>query len=210
MSKTQITQSDSKNSATICTQLQEWAHSGTKESIEKIKNVLSQKNNKEVEITAELAYDEALYFYYSTSNEQEERDFLLAKMIHEKEEPLWKLECKIGAAKLELQKLELDKAVNNAIMSDESSNLPDDWKYRFSKDYYMTVKHRLLELEDELAYNEFWIKIAKELIKSDKFKNIPPRVFEGQHWNYEDVCIWGDFDELDDLEDLSGLDDLLE
>ena len=90
------------------------AHQGTMESIKKISDFTKTAKNKNLKAMAEIAKDEAEYFYYSPTSEQEEKDLLLAKIIRDREDHLtMDLKCQAGAAKFELEKLDLKVAVFN-------------------------------------------------------------------------------------------------
>jgi len=53
----------------------------------------------------------------SPVNDQEEKELLLAKMIFTGEQRLMDLESKAGAAKWELEKLDLDRQIHRRIMA---------------------------------------------------------------------------------------------
>lgn len=180
----------------IISQLNDWAHSGTKASLEALKKFIANEKNKGLRGYAQCALEECEYFYYSPNNPQEERDFDLAKMIIEKEERIFSLESKARAAEFELNQLDLEKAVNDKLASSASGKLKN-WQYNFSEDFQKTVASRLEEIKDEIEYLEAWINQARKMIKTEKFKNVPFGILEHFHHDFEGENFWTD-SEVDD------------
>src|SRR3989339_1716851 len=87
------------------------AREGTVEAIKKIEDYVAREQDWDIKTWAELALSEAKRCYYSPRNEREEKDFLLVKMIDQKENKNSAVSTKIAAAKLELRRLALDKSV---------------------------------------------------------------------------------------------------
>lgn len=168
-------------------ELDELARKGTVEAIEKIEDFVAKEQNWEIRGWAELALSEAKRCYYSPSNEREENDFLLAKMISERESRNLDILGRIDAAKLELRRLALKKSVCDRLKKKEK-----DSEYGFSEDYRITVRGRLSELENELSYGASWIAEAKKMIKNKKFKDMPPDVMESIHLGGEGNNFWVD------------------
>ncbi len=180
--------------ASISAQLQQWAHEGSQESLKKLEDFIVKEKNKDLRDYANLAYNEALYFYYSPQNEQDENDFLLSKMIKNREDRFWRLMSEADAAKLELKKLDLERKVHLQLLRHlgKDKKREEDWKYNFSEDYYVTVKNKLIESEDELAYESRWFEEARKMIKNKKYLKVPEEVFEHTHWDGEGGTFWED------------------
>jgi len=178
-------------------QLLSWAHEGSEASLKKLSDFIIKEKDKDLREFAQLAYDEAEYLYYSPRNEKEEQEFLLAKMVHERDTRLWELLSKADAAKLELQRLDADRRVHHKIMLDLKKQRPktsiaEEWQYRFSEDYCQTVQHRLQELEADIVYESAWLAVAKGMITTKRFLKIPAEFWEHVHWDGEGDTFWVD------------------
>ncbi|MBU4331806.1 hypothetical protein KKD19_04020 [Patescibacteria group bacterium] len=198
-SKSLISQRTS-TSLDIIAQLNDLAHAGTKESMDKLTDFIIKEKNEKLRGYANCALEEAEYMYYSPFSPKEEKEFLLAKMIHENEEHLWKSMAKADNARLELDRLDLDKKIHSKIMKSKNSNKREDWQYRFSEDFRTMVEGRLQELDDEIFYTGAWLEQAKKMITLEKYKNIPDYVIEHIHLDAEAESFWPE-DYYDDVDD---------
>jgi len=163
------------------TQLMGWAHEGTVESAKKIKEFREKNEDEELEAYAELAYGEAIYFAYSPKDDEEERDFLLGRMIHRAEGEM----CDLFVKKFPLQRKQVEgdikRAIHTKLMKQVSKDQKEEWQYNFSEDYYTWEKGRLKMVEDEIAYLEVWLKQAKQMFALDKYRDAPHEVYENIH-----------------------------
>lgn len=186
----------------IVSQLNDWAHTGSKTSLEAIRKFIENEKDEGLRGYAQCALEECEYFYYSPNNPQEERDFDLAKIIIEKEERIFSLESKAEAAEFELRQLELEKAVNDKLAISAAGKLKN-WQYNFSEDFQKTVVGRLEEIKNEIEYLEAWISQARKMIKTEKFKNVPFGILEHFHHDFEGENFWIDGeDEAEEIRDL--------
>lgn len=163
------------------------AKDGTVEAIKKIEDWVAREQNWDIKTWAELALSEAKRCYYSPRNELEENDFLLAKMVKDRENISLVILSKIDAIKLELRQLALKKSVCDRLKKEEKES-----EYGFSDDYRITVRSRLSELENELSYSASWIAEAKKMIKNKKFKDMPQDVMGSIHLSGEGNNFWVD------------------
>jgi hypothetical protein len=198
------------NSNRIKGLLNDWAHAGTAQSIENLKNFIKNEDNKELRAHARLALGEAQYFYYDADNQNEEKQLLLAKMIREEESALFNLVGRQDAAEHELKRLALDKKVYAQILKNKKydKNKQEDWEYRFSEDYQTVVKHKLWDIENDINYKISWIEEANKLITVERYKNISPEVCESIHFDGEGQTFWvdepfceDDYDEYENIEE---------
>lgn len=177
-------------------QLISWAHEGTKQSIQQIKNFIQNSKDKELKDFAEIALEEAEFFYYSADSENEEKDFRLAKMLRIREDQLYQKMTKMNAATIELEELDLNRQLHNQIMKNiKDPKRLEDWKYNFSEDYYALVKNRLERLEDEVEYEKLWISEAEAIISRGKYKDTPADFFDSIHEDGEGVDFWSEENE---------------
>lgn len=174
------------------------AHQGSQQSIEKLSEIIKTAKDEGLKATAKIAKEEAEYFYYSPENNQEEKDLLLMKMIRDREDSLiMDLESRAGAAKFELEKLDIEREVHQELLKVLPEDKQKDWQYNFSEDYYTTVAGRLQEIEADIEYENRWLEMAKKLIKTKKYFDLPPDFFQHYHWDYEDTNFWSDNDFAD-------------
>lgn len=162
-------------------QLSAWAHEGTVESVEKIRAFIDKTEDEELRGYAELAYGEALYLAYSPTNDEEERDFLLGRMIFRNETRM----CDLFMQQMPLERLvaqgEVDHDVHEVLMKGASESERETWKYNYSPDYYVCEQGKLKEVQAEIAYIEAWLKQAKKMFKIDKYRTAPVEVYENIH-----------------------------
>ncbi len=195
MSKTIESKSVTKNtdSDKIKSQLQKWAHEGTKESIAKIQGLQLKTMDKNLILYIQLAYEEACLFYYGPSNEKEEKEFTLARMINKREKQLLDMTCELNNLDDKLEKLKLNEEVHKRVMKNNKNH--KDWQYNFSPDFVGVIKNEKKELLDSLKYESEWVEEAKKMITTEKYKDIPYAVFDFIHPDFDDDL---DYDEDDE------------
>lgn len=176
----------------------DWAHEGTKESVEKLERFIESTFDEDARIMAEIALDEARFNYLCANNAQEERDLELAFLIVENEERRFALQEKIDVAEHELAVLEIEKDVHDALIANANKARKEEWKYNFSEDHRMTIVMRRDALKDEVLYTDAWLAQARKLIKTEKYKNLPHGALDGWHHFSEGVSIWDDDDACPD------------
>lgn len=170
----------------------DWAHEGTKESVEKLERFIESTFDDDARIMAEIALDEARFNYLCANNAQEERDLELAFLIVEKEERRVTLQEKIDVAEHELAVLEIERDMHDALIANANKARKEEWKYNFSEDHRLTVVIRRDELKDEALYTDAWLAQARKLIKTEKYKNLPQGALDGWHRFSEGISIWDD------------------
>ncbi|MFA6526555.1 MAG: hypothetical protein WCT26_04055 [Candidatus Buchananbacteria bacterium] len=138
---------------------------------------------------------------YEPSNDQEERDLLLAKMIFDRENHVSDLEIEINAAKFALKKLDLEREVHRDLMAGINQERQAEWQYNFSEDFYLMERQDLERLQDEAAYDAKWLEAARKLIKTEKYLSVPSGFFRNYHFDYDgnpslDGCCEDEIDEI--------------
>jgi len=177
-------------------QLMEWAHKGDEESLKKLSDFIIKEKDADLREFARLAHDEAEFFFYSPRNDKEEQEFLLAKMVYERDMRLWELIGKADAAKFELQKLDLDRGVHRKVIDrvkeQKKTNTFEEWKYNFSEDYCKIVQNQLKKIEDEISYESSWLEQARTMITAKQYHQVPVEFWEHIHWDGEGSTFWAD------------------
>ena len=180
-------------------QLQKWAHERTEENIEKIRKFRLETVDDELECHAQMAYEEACFFYYNPNDEKEEKEFDLARMIAKRGDKMMDMMCKLGSIEAKLENLKLDEEVHKQVIKNNKDK--KDWQYNFSPDFVGVVKNERDEIKDSLDYEAAWIEEAKKMITIDKYKDIPNEVFDMISPDFDDDDFWDDEDEDEDYDD---------
>lgn len=170
-------------------QLTAWAHEGTLECIQRIQDFIKREHSSDLKGFAEVALQEGNYMYYDPANEKEEQDFLLAKMITERESVLIDKQMRMKTLQFRLKKLDIEKRVHQKLIGAASKAQQEDWKYNFSEDFYSLQKDELMELGEEIVYSEAWIASAKKLITTKKYQTIPRSVLMSIHLDDEEWLV---------------------
>lgn len=198
----------------IHAQLMQWAHAGTKEALENLDKFIQEEKDENLRSYAEIARDEAEYFYYAPDTKQEEKDFLLARMIWRRQEYVWELEGKADSARLKLTELNIKRQVHQKLMQNlKDKTKKEEWQYNFSEDYYTMIKGRLEEFENEIAYDTAWLEQARKMVKTKKYQAPRVHIFDHIHFDGDGFSIWEDEDKIkadnDEAEEQGGLHDYL-
>ncbi|OGF22525.1 hypothetical protein A2Y83_00785 [Candidatus Falkowbacteria bacterium RBG_13_39_14] len=181
-----------KSAEEIKSQLTEWAHERTKDSIRKILNFMDNEKDKDILAFADSAYHEAAYLYYCPETDEEEKDFLTARMINDRDYKIYELSEKANAARHELKKLEIDKEADGRVTKKYKKD-KEDWEYsRFSDGYMEIVRGKLEKFASEIEYLKHWIDEARMMIKNEKYREIPFNVLDRIHLDNEGSSIWDD------------------
>ena len=174
------------------------SNDGTPMSMKKLEEFIEQEENKDVKAYAEIALDEARFFYYSPNTETEEKDFILAKMILKTRRQCYDLEFEIEKMKHKIEKLKIEGQVHEQLLKTASAKKKKDWEFNFLSDFYGMALGELAKLEDDLAYKEAWIKQAEKLIKNKKYLTVPFETLDHTHLDGEEYEPWPKDQEDDD------------
>jgi len=162
---------------------------GTKESVAKLEALFDKETDLDKKDNLFLALEEAEMVYYEPANDQEEKDFGLAKLINDKEEDWFyqdmeasSLECRVDFAGLEL-------AVREKMLKDATGDKKEMAKINrdVAHDMLVMYQNQLAEVKEELADIEAWIQTAEKMIKTKKYQDLPADFFDGYHFDDEDL-----------------------
>lgn len=178
--------SKTKNLVLTDAELQELAHSSTKEAITKIEKYMKSEKDPEKKAMAEMYLEECEFFYYQASNEKEEQAFMLCVLINIHEKKISKIEMEIARVTQRIEKFELEKAVHEKVLAKHKNKI-NDWQYRYMDDFVICDHNQLKDLRDDLSYEKAWIEAAKKMITIAKYKNgIPERHLSHFDFGFED------------------------
>jgi hypothetical protein len=154
-----------------------------------------KKTTKEIFDFPDVTYEDKDFLKYVPTNEQEERDLLIAKLIFEKENLIESLLQKADSAKFEIERLGIEKEIEYKIVKIKNE---DQFESRFSEDYLMIVESKLQAIEDDIAHWSLWISEAEKMIGAEKYKNVPGWFFDSFHFEGEEGSFWEeDYSECD-------------
>jgi len=173
--------------------LMDLAHQGTKEAIDKITKIIKKSKDSNLVGLAQCALDECYFIYLLPETDEEERDFLLAKMITQKEGRMVDLEIKIDQLQGKLKRHVLKHEVHQNVIQDKDTTeeQKQNWRYQIYEDLYSFEQRRINEYQDNIEYEKAWIRKAQDMIQDEKYKDVPYGMLESIH----------SFDESNDLDD---------
>lgn len=177
-------------------EMQELAHLGTKEAVEKIEKYIKNENDLEKKSYAQMALEECEFNYYEAKNEKEEEEFMLCALIRENEMKVESLKDKVENIKMRMDKLSLEKKVHEKVLA-KHKNKEEAWRYNWMEDFVISEENQLHEIEDQIAYEKAWIEEAKKMITVARYKTMPARYLESFDFNFGSDFL-GDKDCCDD------------
>ncbi len=172
------TSNNSTTTDTIRGMLHQWAHQGSAESVHQIELFMLRESDVELLEYAGLAYEEALDNYYSPKTEEEKRQFILAKMVIEKESAISEHQELIDNTEDHIEELIIEKDVHERVLKHADIAKQECWGLFFSKDAVDKLKNELRDIENAMSYDAAWIQQAKKMISLEKYENIPEDVFD--------------------------------
>lgn len=181
-----------------------------KTKVQKKVDLLLKKNTKEnlkklikIEKTAKDEYDRdyarlmrenADFFYYYPQNEKEFSELLLVWKTRRKESWIIDREMKAKAAVYELEEYSFDKKIHSRILKKQTKKKKEDWQYCYMDDFSFRTQNRLEELESDIEYEKAWVKEAKNLIKTKRYKELPADYFVNNIFDFQTGSAWEDDD----------------
>lgn len=162
------------------------------EGVGRLEAFIAAESDRELRDFAALALGEARYAYYGPKTPEEERQYLLAQIIHEREERLMKAVAKADEVKCSLRRVDVERDVHTALMKHATAAQKEAWEYSFMEDFYASERNRLSSLEDDIAYQSAWIREAGKMITLKKYQHIPPSIFEHLHLDGDKGAFWTD------------------
>ncbi|MBU2542360.1 hypothetical protein KJ785_02270 [Patescibacteria group bacterium] len=174
----------------IIGRLNDWAHAGTKEGVENLKKFIANERDRDLREHAKIALEEAKFFYYGPDTDTDEKDFMLARLIHQYDKHIWELLSEADDLKEEIKEFKLKKAVHKRVMNRNlSEETYKEWEYNVMDDFIFYERNRLYEIEQDVRYKSAWIIEAKKMVSSKKYLNMPADEFDHIHFANED-CSW--------------------
>jgi len=184
------------NKELLIKELQNLAHSGTKEAVTKIEKYLEIEKDSEKRAYGEMALEECEFFLYEPRNEKEEKELMLCDLIKQRERRVDDLMIRADGLEMRLEKMALEKKVHEKVLK-VNKHKQEDWQYFWLEDFMVRAKNELQEIEGDLAYEEAWIIEAKKMITTERYKKIPFRFLEHFDFGFEENFPEDDEDDCD-------------
>jgi hypothetical protein len=165
------------------------AHAGTKEAIAKLESMFDKEIDPSKKDYLLLALEEAEMVYFEPANDQEEKDFGLAKLINDKEEDWFYQDMEAEALECRLDFAELELAVREKMLRDSTGDKKEMAQINrdVAHDMMVMYKNQLAEVKEELSDIEVWIQTAQKMVKTKKYQNLPAVFFDNYHFDDEDL-----------------------
>lgn len=172
-------------------------HAGTKESVAKLKTMIEKESDSEKKGFLELALEESEMFYFEPTNEQEERDFNLAKLIYDQQKNWLRQDVERSALLCRVDFLRLKLEVREKILKDASAAEKEMAQVQrdVAHEILIMEEDRLAKAEDQESAADAFIKAAEKMIKNEKYKKLPYDFFD--HYHFDDEELDGFFDDED-------------
>jgi len=162
----------------ICMSL---VHLPTEEAKKLLEEFKHSERAAEVE-WLEVAIEENQFHYLMPENEQEERDFLILKMIGEKDGMIVDLMGECQRHKYRIDKYEIESEALQHLLS-ENPDLEIDISVLL--DLIVIEKNNLEEKEKEIEKIEKIRTRLKDMIKTERLKNLSPMDIKNFHFDGE-------------------------
>jgi len=165
------------------------AHEGTAESVKQLEKYIKNESDESKRIFAQIALDEAKWWYFCPEGDEEKRDELLCELIVDIDDDLLDLSMKKEEQERQIKEDELKGEVHKKLMKKSPKDVGEDWDtFGMSEDYLMILRHDLDQIAQKIAYKKAWIDQAKNMITSEKYKNkdIDPIAYYGQTYHTGD------------------------
>lgn len=167
---------------------------GTEEGIEKIERYIEGESNYELRRYANECLGDAESEYYAPQTTAERRDYFLAQLANEYQDQVWELIAEDSEMKNQLIKLDLEKQINSAVLSEDQLDILKK-TMRFSRLSDRTyVKKRIEEIPQEVLMFSKRRDEARRMIVIEKYKLIPGNYFERKR--ADDFFIRDEWDDI--------------
>ena len=128
----------------------------------------------------DLAVDEGSYLYLSPTNEQEEHEFLVIKVIQEMTDAVIELEMERDQVDLKLRKMTIRHTATRALVAAQELD-PDELPGL--DDAELCVKNDISELAYRIENQEKVIEYLRASIQTEKYKNVDHSMMQHIHFD---------------------------
>ena len=167
---------DSNELERICMTL---AHIPSKEAQDLLNRFKDSARAGDVDFL-DLAVDEGTYLYLSPTNEQEEHEFLVIKVIQEMTDAVIKLEMERDQIDLKLRKMASRHAATRALVAAQELD-PDELPGL--DDAELCLKNDISELAYRIENQEKVIEYLRASIQTEKYKNVDHSMMQHIHFD---------------------------
>ena len=167
---------DQEELASICMTL---AHIPSKEAQELLGKFRESGRAGDVGFL-EAAVDEGAFLYLSPTNEQEEHEFLVLKVIQEMTDAVIDLDVDLQNLDLDYRKKKIEHEATQALVA--AGELDPDEVLGFD-DVKLCLKSDMDKLTAEIETKEKVIEYLKASIRTEKYKNVSPATMQHIHFD---------------------------
>lgn len=155
----------------IYRQLESWVEQG-KRGIEKLRSFLYYEVDEELIGYANMLYREALVGYFMPETQQEMRDFVLSRLVMERQQYIFDQEVLLDVFKEELMTLRVQHSVDKDLFGVCSKDM------LVTSDVIDLQKQQILNHQNHIKEIKKWIKVACQYIDDDRYVNPPKELFD--------------------------------
>ncbi len=178
-----------KITTNVTDRVHELSHVGTKEAIAELEVIVAKEKNEDIRQQAQLALEECQFFYYSPETPEEEKEFLLLKLIDKREEELFEEEMELDRFLFQEEEKDISAEITKKLIEKTKDKKQKEVYQEFLMEIpdVLTLEgKRKEEMEKSIMFLEAWLEEAYEHITIEKYKNIPPEVLFQMRSGYED------------------------
>jgi len=187
MSAKKITKKLQSKKEVSSTDIMKLAHAGTKEAVAKLEVMIEKETDEAKKDYLFLALQEAELVYFEPTNDQEEKDFCLAKLINDKEEEWFFQDIEINGLACRADFARLDLAVREKMLREITKGDKEMAKLNrdVAQEMLTMAEDQLAEAKEEMADTEAWVQTAKKMLKTKKYQDLPADFFDNYHFDDE-------------------------
>ncbi len=152
-------------------QLESWVLQG-KRGVEKLRSFLYYEVDEELIEYAKMLYREALVGHFMPETQKEMHDFVLSKLVMQKQQYIDDQETILEIFKEELMTLKVQHSIDKELFGICSDDM------LVTVDVIDMQKFQINELQAHILEVKRWIKTACQYIEDDRYLNPPKELFE--------------------------------
>ena len=156
-------------------------HLPTKEAQDLLQKFKNSKRAKDVE-WLDCAIEEGKYLYLSSTNEQEERDLLALKLLHNKDDEIVELMGKRDEHDYAIRKMKIELEALDELLKED----PDiEIEILAMQSVMQFETGKLEEVEKNMELQEKIREKIKQSITTERYKNVDPMYMANIHFDGE-------------------------
>jgi len=169
------------------TDIMSLAHAGTKEAVAKLEKLVISERDQDKKEFLKTALEECRQIYFEPKNKKEEEEFILLKIINQKEVRWLREQMKVQGLQEEVRFAKAEMKVQERILKEVSKKEKEMAEIACfaGHDILVWQEDRLAEAEKNLSDIKTWIETAEKMIKTPRYQNLPYDFMESVHFDNE-------------------------